>query len=51
MDLLLSITLYHQMVGRGARRLASKKTFGITDLGNNIQRLKACGKHWTGNTF
>lgn len=36
-----SITLYHQMVGRGARRLASKKTFGITDLGNNIQRFGA----------
>ncbi|MCW2120680.1 DEAD/DEAH box helicase [Flavobacterium sp. 7A] len=36
-----SITLYHQMVGRGARRLKSKKTFGITDLGNNIQRFGA----------
>ncbi|WP_428232620.1 DEAD/DEAH box helicase [Flavobacterium sp.] len=34
-----SVTLYHQMVGRGARRLPSKKTFGITDLGNNIQRF------------
>lgn len=34
-----SITLYHQMIGRGARRLASKKTFGIIDLGNNIQRF------------
>ncbi|MGE6355301.1 DEAD/DEAH box helicase [Flavobacterium sp. NPDC079362] len=36
-----SITLYHQMVGRGSRRLPSKKTFGITDLGNNIQRFGA----------
>lgn len=36
-----SITLYHQMVGRGARRLAAKKTFGITDLGNNIERFGA----------
>ncbi|MCD0467293.1 DEAD/DEAH box helicase [Flavobacterium sp. ENC] len=34
-----SITLYHQMIGRGARRLPLKKTFGITDLGNNIQRF------------
>ncbi|MEO6177039.1 MAG: DEAD/DEAH box helicase [Flavobacterium circumlabens] len=34
-----SITLYHQMVGRGSRRLPSKKTFTITDLGNNIQRF------------
>jgi len=36
-----SITLYHQMIGRGARRLASKKIFGVTDLGNNIQRFGA----------
>ncbi|MBF4505304.1 DEAD/DEAH box helicase [Flavobacterium sp. JLP] len=34
-----SITLYHQMVGRGARRLPSKKSFRIIDLGNNIQRF------------
>jgi len=34
-----SITLYHQMVGRGSRKLASKKTFSIIDLGNNIQRF------------
>lgn len=34
-----SITLYHQMVGRGSRRLPSKNTFGITDLGNNIKRF------------
>lgn len=34
-----SITLYHQMVGRGSRKLPSKKTFSIIDLGNNIQRF------------
>lgn len=34
-----SITLYHQMIGRGSRRLPSKKTFQIIDLGNNIQRF------------
>jgi superfamily II DNA or RNA helicase len=34
-----SITLYHQMIGRGARKLPSKKTFKIVDLGNNIQRF------------
>lgn len=36
-----SITLYHQMAGRGSRKLPSKKTFTITDLGNNIQRFGA----------
>lgn len=34
-----SITLYHQMIGRGSRRLPSKKTFSIIDLGNNISRF------------
>jgi len=34
-----SITLYHQMIGRGARVLPTKKTFRIIDLGNNIQRF------------
>lgn len=34
-----SITLYHQMAGRGSRRLPSKKTFQIIDLGNNAQRF------------
>ncbi|MCX2481537.1 DEAD/DEAH box helicase family protein [Pedobacter sp. MC2016-15] len=34
-----SLTLYHQMVGRGARRLAGKKSFTVTDLGNNIERF------------
>lgn len=34
-----SLTLYHQMIGRGSRRLPSKKNFSIIDLGNNIQRF------------
>lgn len=34
-----SITLYHQMVGRGSRRLPSKKTFRVIDLGNNATRF------------
>lgn len=34
-----SITLYHQMIGRGSRILPSKRTFTIIDLGNNIQRF------------
>jgi type I site-specific restriction endonuclease len=34
-----SITLYHQMIGRGSRRLPQKKTFSIIDLGNNTDRF------------
>lgn len=34
-----SLTLYHQMIGRGSRRLPNKKTFSIIDLGNNIDRF------------
>lgn len=34
-----SLTLYHQMVGRGSRRLPRKKTFTIIDLGNNAERF------------
>jgi len=34
-----SITLYHQMIGRGSRRLPQKKTFTIIDLGNNTDRF------------
>ncbi|RYD99029.1 MAG: DEAD/DEAH box helicase [Sphingobacteriales bacterium] len=35
-----SLTLYHQMVGRGARRIAGKKkTFTLIDLGNNVERF------------
>ncbi|TDS12980.1 DEAD/DEAH box helicase [Sphingobacterium paludis] len=39
-----SITLYHQMIGRGARRLPNKKTFQIIDLGNNTERFGAWDK-------
>lgn len=34
-----SLTLYHQMVGRGSRRLPNKSEFTIIDLGNNAKRL------------
>ncbi|MDT3405368.1 DEAD/DEAH box helicase [Mucilaginibacter terrae] len=34
-----SLTLYHQMIGRGSRRLPKKKTFTIIDLGNNVDRF------------
>jgi superfamily II DNA or RNA helicase len=34
-----SLTLYHQMIGRGARSLPKKKNFTIIDLGNNIDRF------------
>lgn len=34
-----SLTLYHQMIGRGSRRLPRKKTFSIIDLGNNTERF------------
>jgi len=34
-----SLTLYHQMIGRGSRSLPKKKTFTIIDLGNNIDRF------------
>lgn len=34
-----SLTLYHQMIGRGSRILNDKKTFNIIDLGNNAKRL------------
>jgi len=34
-----SLTLYHQMVGRGARKMGNKKTFSLIDLGNNADRL------------
>lgn len=36
-----SLTLYHQMIGRGSRRKANKSTFIITDLGNNTERFGA----------
>ncbi len=34
-----SLTLYHQMIGRGSRVLPSKKKFKIVDLGNNSRRF------------
>src|SRR5690606_22717242 len=34
-----SLTLYHQMIGRGARRLPKKQKFTIIDLGNNTDRF------------
>lgn len=34
-----SLTLYHQMVGRGSRRMPRKKTFTVIDLGNNAERF------------
>jgi superfamily II DNA or RNA helicase len=34
-----SLTLYHQMIGRGSRRLSNKSDFKIIDLGNNVRRF------------
>lgn len=34
-----SLTLYHQMIGRGSRRLPNKSEFMVIDLGNNARRL------------
>jgi superfamily II DNA or RNA helicase len=34
-----SLTLYHQMIGRGSRTTSNKKTFSIIDLGNNTERF------------
>lgn len=34
-----SLTLYHQMIGRGSRILPNKKTFNVIDLGNNARRF------------
>lgn len=34
-----SLTLYHQMIGRGSRRLSNKDTFQVIDLGNNVRRF------------
>ena len=36
-----SLTLYHQMIGRGSRSLPKKKNFTIIDLGNNVERFGA----------
>jgi superfamily II DNA or RNA helicase len=34
-----SLTLYHQMIGRGSRVTPTKKNFTIIDLGNNVHRF------------
>lgn len=34
-----SLTLYHQMIGRGSRRLSNKDLFQVIDLGNNVRRF------------
>ena len=34
-----SLTLYHQMIGRGSRKLPDKSDFKIIDLGNNVRRF------------
>ena len=34
-----SLTLYHQMIGRGSRVLPHKRKFTIVDLGNNARRF------------
>lgn len=34
-----SLTLYHQMIGRGSRCLPNKNVFKLIDLGNNVRRF------------
>ncbi len=34
-----SLTLYHQMIGRGSRILEDKTNFQVVDLGNNVRRF------------
>lgn len=34
-----SLTLYHQMIGRGSRKLKNKSIFQVIDLGNNVRRF------------
>lgn len=34
-----SLTLYHQMIGRGSRVLENKSRFKLIDLGNNVRRF------------
>lgn len=34
-----SLTLYHQMIGRGSRKLPNKDIFRLIDLGNNVRRF------------
>ncbi|MGA1373578.1 MAG: DEAD/DEAH box helicase [Flavobacteriales bacterium] len=40
-----SLTLYHQMIGRGSRVLPHKKTFNVIDLGNNARRFGLWDTH------
>ena len=44
-----SLTLYHQMIGRGSRILPNKKAFNVIDLGNNARRFGLWEAHinWT----
>lgn len=34
-----SLTLYHQMIGRGSRKIPNKDRFKVIDLGNNVRRF------------
>lgn len=40
-----SLTLYHQMIGRGSRVLDNKKDFTVIDLGNNARRFGLWDAH------
>ena len=40
-----SLTLYHQMIGRGSRVLPHKKKFNVIDLGNNARRFGLWDTH------
>ena len=40
-----SLTLYHQMIGRGSRSLPNKKSFNVIDLGNNARRFGLWDSH------
>lgn len=40
-----SLTLYHQMIGRGSRVLKHKKEFVVIDLGNNARRFGLWDAH------
>lgn len=40
-----SLTLYHQMIGRGSRKLPNKDEFAVIDLGNNARRFGLWDNH------
>lgn len=40
-----SLTLYHQMIGRGSRKLPNKSNFNVIDLGNNAARFGLWDAH------